>query len=201
MRRHLAVLALALATLVPVAADAQVRKGSDSGLPLPRFVSLKSAKVNMRVGPGREYRVEWQFTRAGTPVEIVAEFDNWRRVRDAEGTEGWVYGALLTGRRTAVVAPWLRDAEVDAAADGVVTPVSVTATPVPTVTIHVRDDRASPAVARLEAGVTGMLTECNAGWCRFSPMRPTARSPVGCGRSRCGAPTPTRRSATDGPPG
>lgn len=169
MRRHFAVLALAAATLVPAAADAQTRKGSDSGLPLPRFVSLKSAKVNMRVGPGREYRVEWQFTRAGTPVEIVAEFDNWRRVRDAEGTEGWVYGALLTGRRTAVVAPWLREAESGAAAEGAATPVSATVAAVPTVTIHVRDDRSSPAVARLEAGVTGMLTECNAEWCRFAP--------------------------------
>ena len=189
--------ALLLAAAVPMvasavtgvaAAAAQERVGSNSGLPVPRFVSLKSGKVNMRVGPGREYRVEWRYTRAGTPVEIVAEFDNWRRVRDAEGTEGWVYGALLTGRRTGVVAPWLRPpAPADVpGADGAVIPASTdgrppaatdtagetaaeTGTDVPTIAIHARPDRASPPVAMLEAGVTGTLAECDGRWCRFEP--------------------------------
>ena len=165
-------IALAVAlTLLAGAAIAQERTGSNSGLPVPRFVSLKSGKVNMRVGPGREYRVEWQFTRAGTPVEIVAEFDNWRRVRDADGTEGWVYGALLTGRRTAVVAPWLRAPQGDDVAGLVAAsaPASEERPSAPAITIHARPDRSSNAVARLEAGVTGTLAECDGDWCRFEP--------------------------------
>ena len=165
--------ALAFGALATGLATAQERVGSNSGLPVPRFVSLKSGTVNMRVGPGREYRVEWQFTRSGTPVEIVAEFDNWRRVRDADGTEGWVYGALLTGRRTAIVAPWLRRPPGDDVA-GLVAAANASA-PVadapggPTVALRARPDRSAPLVARLEAGVAGTLAECDGDWCRFEP--------------------------------
>src|ERR1700750_558216 len=76
---------------------------SSSGLPVPRYVSLKSDHVNVRAGPTKDNDVAWVFTRAGLPVEITAEFENWRRVRDSEGAEGWVYHSLLSGRRTAVV--------------------------------------------------------------------------------------------------
>ena len=57
----------------------------------------------MRAGPTRTHDVTWQFTRSGLPVEITAESDNWRRIRDWEGSEGWVYHSLLSGRRTAMV--------------------------------------------------------------------------------------------------
>ncbi len=77
-----------------------------SGLPLPRFVSLKSDRVNMRQGPSREHNVVWTYVRAGLPVEITAEFETWRRIRDSAGSEGWVQQALLSGRRTALVSPW-----------------------------------------------------------------------------------------------
>ena len=70
---------------------------------MPRFVSLKSDKVNVRGGPTKDHDVTWIYTRAGLPVEITAEFDNWRRIRDWEGSEGWVYHSLLSGRRTAMV--------------------------------------------------------------------------------------------------
>ena len=63
----------------------------DSGLPLPRFVTLKADRVNVRRGPSGEHQVSWVFTRKGLPVEIVAEFEHWRRIRDSEGAEGWVY--------------------------------------------------------------------------------------------------------------
>ena len=173
MRAARTALAVSLAvavTLLAGAAMAGERLGSNSGLPVPRFVSLKSGKVNMRVGPGREYRVEWQFTRPGTPVEIVAEFDNWRRVRDAEGTEGWVYGALLTGRRTAVVAPWLRPPAGDDVAGLVAASATLDDAPsAPTLTLHARPERNAPATARIEAGVTGTLVECDGEWCRFEP--------------------------------
>ncbi len=77
-----------------------------SGLPLPRFVSLKAEKVNVRRGPSSDHAVAWVFQRKGMPVEIVAEFDNWRRIRDSDGEEGWILQNMLSGRRTAVVAPW-----------------------------------------------------------------------------------------------
>src|SRR6267143_4782108 len=71
-----------------------------SGLPLPRYVSLKSDHVNVRAGPTKDNDVAWIYTRSGLPVEITAEFENWRRVRDSEGSEGWVYHSLLSGRVT-----------------------------------------------------------------------------------------------------
>src|SRR3977135_134514 len=74
-----------------------------SGLPVPRYVSLKSDHVNVRAGPTKDNDVAWVYTRSGLPVEITAEFENGRRVRDSEGAEGWVYHSLLSGRRTAVV--------------------------------------------------------------------------------------------------
>jgi SH3-like domain-containing protein len=77
-----------------------------TGLPVPRYVSLKSDRVNLREGPSKEHRTRWVYQRAGLPVEIVAEFETWRRVRDADGSEGWVLHSLLSGRRTALVAPW-----------------------------------------------------------------------------------------------
>src|SRR5215216_2043872 len=76
---------------------AQQRKGS--GLPLPRFASLRSDEVNARTGPGTRYPVDWVFRRKGMPVEIVAEFENWRKVRDWQGASGWVHQSLLTGKR------------------------------------------------------------------------------------------------------
>ena len=80
-----------------------------SGLPVPRFVSLKSDRVNVRGGPTKDHDVAWVFTRSGLPVEITAEFENWRRIRDCEGAEGWVYHSLLSGRRTAMVVPKAKD--------------------------------------------------------------------------------------------
>ncbi len=83
--------------------------GTATGLPLPRFVSLKSDEVNARVGPGADYQIAWVFRRAGLPVEVIAEFENWRQVRDASGGTGWVAAPLTSARRTAVVAPWAKE--------------------------------------------------------------------------------------------
>jgi SH3-like domain-containing protein len=77
-----------------------------SGLPIPRFASVKSKPANVRAGPGIDYPLRWTFVRRHLPVEILAEFGNWRRIRDADGEEGWMLGALLSGRRTALIAPW-----------------------------------------------------------------------------------------------
>ena len=98
---------LALARPAAFAAG-ELATGSASGLPVPRFVSLKADKVKVRQGPNLDQDVRWIYTRAGMPVEITAEFENWRRIRDWEGAEGWVYHSLLSGKRTAVVVPTLK---------------------------------------------------------------------------------------------
>src|SRR5437763_15259912 len=80
-----------------------------SGLPVPSYVSLKSDHVNVRAGPTKDDDVAWVYTRSGLPVEVTADFEHWRRVRDSEGAEGWVYHSLLSGRRTAVVTMKTKD--------------------------------------------------------------------------------------------
>ncbi|MGB0935773.1 MAG: SH3 domain-containing protein [Alphaproteobacteria bacterium] len=89
--------AMVLCTLLTGALQAK------SGLPVPRFVSLKSDKINVRVGPGKRYPVLWVFTRRGLPVEITAEYDHWRKIRGPEGAEGWVHQSMLSGMRTVMV--------------------------------------------------------------------------------------------------
>jgi SH3-like domain-containing protein len=128
------------------AAAGAVATGSVSGLPIPRFVSLKSDKVNVRRGPGNDQDVAWVFSRAGLPVEITAEWDNWRRIRDADGAEGWVFQSLLSGRRTAVVAPWAKD---------------------PTLPLRRRADGDATVVARLQPQVLASVSECTGTWCRI----------------------------------
>jgi SH3-like domain-containing protein len=87
-------------------AHAQGVQAGSSGLPIPRFVSLGSSAVNVRIGPSRNHAVAWTYVRSGLPVEVTQEFENWRRIRDWEGAEGWVLGSLLSGARTTLVAPW-----------------------------------------------------------------------------------------------
>jgi SH3-like domain-containing protein len=121
--------------------------GSVSGLPIPRFVSLKSDRVNARSGPNKDQDVRWVYTHAGMPVEITAEFENWRRIRDWEGAEGWVYHSLLSGRRTATVVPKSKEELV---------PLFEIA------------DVKSPIAAHLQSGVLGAIKSCNGTWCQFS---------------------------------
>ena len=127
-------------------------KTGPSGLPLPRFVSLKSDQVNMRSGPGTDYPTQWVFRRAGLPVEVLREFEGWRQVRDAEGATGWVLAALLSGRRTALVVPW----EVKAA------------TAPPLVALKDDDELTANDVARVEAGVLANVRNCDGKWCEIS---------------------------------
>lgn len=121
--------------------------GSASGLPVPRFVSLKADKVNMHIGPAKTYDVKWLYQRAGLPVEITAEFENWRRIRDADGAEGWVYHSLLSGKRTGVV---------------------IAKNPEELVPIYENADVESAVAATLERGVVGTVKRCGDGWCHFS---------------------------------
>lgn len=76
-----------------------------SGQPVPRFVSLKFAKINGRAGPDRSYPVRWEYRRKGLPVRVVAETDEWRRIQDPEGATCWVHRRMIDGRRTAIIRP------------------------------------------------------------------------------------------------
>jgi SH3-like domain-containing protein len=78
-------------------------RATGSSLPIPRFVSLRTDPINLRTGPGVRYPVDWVYVRRRLPVEIIAEFDTWRQIRDPDGTEGWVHQTMLSGRRTAVI--------------------------------------------------------------------------------------------------
>ena len=120
-----------------------------SGLPLPRFVSLKSDRVNLRQGPGTDYPTAWIYSRAGLPVEVIEEYESWRKVRDAEGTTGWILSSLLSGRRTALVLPW--ELKSGAAA--------------PQVTLRKNDSDRAGAVAMVEAGVIADVQKCDGTWC------------------------------------
>ncbi len=130
----------------PLALDRQPRGAS--GLPLPRYVSLKGKRVNVRVGPSQDHDVAWVFSKPGLPVEIIAEFENWRRIRDSEGAEGWVYHSLLSGKRTALVAPWQAHGAPDAM-----------------LTLRRAPETAARPAARLEHGALVRVEECGVGWC------------------------------------
>jgi SH3-like domain-containing protein len=141
---------LALVAMTTVVA-AQTAPGA-TGLPVPRFVSLKSDRVNMRKGPGTDYPTAWVYRRAGLPLEVIKEFEGWRQVRDADGASGWVLQTFLSGRRTALVLPW----EVKPGT--------------PTPKVELRDDNSERArpVAMVEAGVIANLATCDGRWCQVS---------------------------------
>ena len=143
---------VALLVVGPVrAADDDTPKSEQtgaSGLGLPRFVSLKSDKVNVRKGPSTDQAIVWVFNRAGLPVEVIAESENWRRVRDSEGADGWVLHSLLSGRRTVLVAPWSKGEE--------------------SVPLHNGKSTSASAAAALEPGVLGNVNSCDGEWCQIS---------------------------------
>jgi SH3-like domain-containing protein len=146
MRRVVAGLSVVLmAAFAGMAAARADATGAVSGLPLPRYVSLKADKVNMHIGPAKHYETKWVYQRAGLPVEITAEFENWRRIRDSDGTEGWVYHSLLSGRRTGVVTAKSKDELI---------------------ALHERADGKSAVIAQLQPGVQGSVKRCSNGWCR-----------------------------------
>ncbi len=89
-----------------------------SGLPLPRFVSLRADQVNMRSGPGKRYPVVWIYSKRGIPVEVVAEYGHWRKIRDPEGSEGWVHQNMLSGSRALITTGKAHFLRADPDADG-----------------------------------------------------------------------------------
>ncbi|MBI1260144.1 MAG: hypothetical protein GC184_00305 [Rhizobiales bacterium] len=125
------------------AASGEAQLGT-TGLPVPRFVSLKSGKVNVRRGPGTSYPVDWVFERRRLPLEIIAESDRWRKIRDRDGDTGWIWHSMLDGRRS-----------------GIVTGASGE----PPRAIFTEPDPGAPVVAFAEPGVIAELKNCHGSWC------------------------------------
>ncbi|MEC9346807.1 MAG: SH3 domain-containing protein [Pseudomonadota bacterium] len=138
---------LLLAWTLPVVAAstdaAPADVGSETGLPLPRFVSVKSTTANLRAGPGTDYPIRWIYRRADMPVRIVDEHGNWRAVRDPFGGEGWLHSSLLSGRRTAMVMTDLAP-------------------------VRHGPSSAEPVELYAERRVIAVLELCRDGWCRIS---------------------------------
>ena len=117
-----------------------------SGLPVPRFVSLKNDKVNVRKGPSSEHALSFTFEEKGLPVEITAESDGWRRVRDSEGSEGWILHNMLSGKRMALIAPGRKGTYLN---------------------LMYGPNVESGAEARLASGVVAEIKSCDGNWCRI----------------------------------
>lgn len=114
-----------------------------NNLPIPRFVSIKAAEANVRTGPSVRYPAVWVYHRRWLPVEITAEFEQWRKIRDKDGDEGWIHESLLSGRRHVFV-------QGDS----------------PQVLYRLPDHKAYPLI-KAEAGVMAELLECQKEWCKI----------------------------------
>lgn len=141
-RRGIVGAVFAVALLVVGAPAPALAADEDAGLKVPRFVSLHSDKVNLRTGPGRQYPIEWVLTRKDMPVEIVAQFEHWRRIETPDGTNGWVQEHMVGAKRTVIVN------------QGEVRPV------------YQLGDPGSAILARAAPGVVARLLECRGAMCR-----------------------------------
>tara|TARA_R110000787_G_scaffold145370_3_gene259167 strand:+ start:527 stop:1024 length:498 start_codon:yes stop_codon:yes gene_type:complete len=137
---------IVLLTVVLFLAQGTLSAFAQTGLPLPRFASLRASKVHLRTGPGVRYPVEWVYQFRNMPVEILAEFDNWRKIRDWQGSEGWVHRTMLAGKRTALVVGGIQPLRRDPSPD-------------------------SPLVARAEENVLMDVLECGGDWCRVEAVK------------------------------
>ena len=135
-------LAPAMAALATDMKIAKPKSPGASGLAIPRFVSLASSTVHMRAGPGVRYPITWIYKRLGTPLMVMAEHEFWRKVRDAEGTEGWMHRSLLSGLRTALLRGTVAD-------------------------LHHLPDVKTPVILQAEPGVIGKLLKCRKFWCQM----------------------------------
>lgn len=138
-------LALAFALAGPVMAQEQPAVsagiGPETNLPMPRYVALRGGEVNVRRGPGLEYRIDWVFRRRDLPVRVIDEYGNWRRIADSDDVGGWVYHALLTAKRMALVTA-------------------------PEVSFRVEPSDTARPTALVEPGVVAHLLQCQPDWCR-----------------------------------
>ena len=124
---------------VEAPAEDDPETGQETGLPVPRFATLRYEEVNVRTGPGNRYPIRWVYKRKNVPVEITEEFDQWRKVKDVEGDEGWAHKSQLSGMRNAV---FTEDAMLKRA-----------------------PEEAASAMLKVRKGVIGQLLECQKVWC------------------------------------
>ncbi|MEE2773791.1 MAG: SH3 domain-containing protein [Pseudomonadota bacterium] len=117
--------------------------GEVTGLPIPRFVSTKSDRINVRIGPGREYSINWVYRRKGLPLKVTAEYGNWRKVEDFEGEGGWVHSRLISGNRFII---FLSEAS----------------------NLKRKANVKSPNLAVIERGVVAKLLNESPNWCKVS---------------------------------
>ena len=139
MRALFVLLLVLLGVQAPAGAD-EPTLGTVTNLPIPRYVSLRATEINVRRGPGLDYRKDWVFQRAGLPVRVVEEYGDWRRIVDHDNAGGWVFHAMITGRRTVLVTAeraFLRELPAETAA----------------------------ATAQAERGVVARLRRCQIDWC------------------------------------
>jgi len=143
-RSFFGVVVAAIATAVMAGnALAESKRGPVTNLPIPRYVSLKAAKANVRRGPSLTHRIDWIFKRRDMPLVVTAEHGNWRRVQDRDGAGGWVHYALISGNRTVIV-------QADM------------------LPLNLRPEPNTTIVAQLELGVVANLGKCQQEWCRIS---------------------------------
>jgi SH3-like domain-containing protein len=117
--------------------------GNKVNLPIPRFVSVKSSEVNVRAGPNYRYPIKWVFVKKGEPVEVIAEFEQWRKIRDKQGDEGWVHETMLSGRRYVII---IGDKPL---------------------IVYQKADLNSKPIFQVEPDVRSDLLECSKEWCRI----------------------------------
>lgn len=140
MKRVLFILSLLLTAPALAAPEPSIL--NPSGLPIPRYVSLKSNDVNVRVGPGKRYPIRYVYNRARLPVEIVEEFAHWRKVRDYDGSVGWVHKGMVDGTRTALIMDKPQN-------------------------LYAKPEVTAQPILRAEPMVIGQLHECAPDWCRM----------------------------------
>jgi SH3-like domain-containing protein len=113
----------------------------DSGLAIPRFVSLKFEEVNLRTGPGRRYPIRWVYKRKHMPMEVIEEFGHWRKIRDYSGDEGWAHKSQISGARIAI---FMQD----------------------TILRRYPEPDAPPMI-KVQKSVLGQVLECEPSWCEM----------------------------------
>ncbi len=133
------VLTLALCIISAGANAYDPKEGS--GLPVPRFASIKSDNAFVRTGPSMDYPIKYIFKRESLPIQIIQEFDAWRKVKDPDGETGWVHKLLLSGKRSAM----MREP----------------------ITSVFKNDKGEKLIAELEKGVIVTLKTCDGTWCEI----------------------------------
>jgi SH3-like domain-containing protein len=148
MLRILLFAALIIAAPAMAAEPTQQKKDAfrSTNLPLPRFVSLRAKEIYVRTGPGAKYPVKWTYKKPGMPVEIILEFENWRKIKDIDGETGWAHQTLLSSKRTGIITGEAATALYKSPAEG------------------------SKMTAQVEPKTIVTLDECKGEWCEVDAM-------------------------------